>query len=198
MDTGRMDTKKAQGLRADAERNRELVVRAAHEAFAAEGVDVSMAEIARRAGVGFATAQRRFPTKETLIEEVVREQLATVTGATHDAAQEPDPWTAFAGPIEACCAHQASEPGLAGPLAQIMATVQHGSTRPVLAQVFVSLAARAKASGDLRPDVELDDVLLILKANAGVIANSPGDEAAASRRFVRLALRSLRATTEPA
>jgi AcrR family transcriptional regulator len=48
-------------LRADAQRNLGLVLDAAAEAFAESGPDVSVDEIARRAGVGHATVFRRFP-----------------------------------------------------------------------------------------------------------------------------------------
>src|SRR4029079_14460223 len=54
-------------LRRDAERNRDRIVEAARTAIASEGIDVSVEEIARRAGVGVATLYRRFPTKEQLI-----------------------------------------------------------------------------------------------------------------------------------
>src|ERR671918_105350 len=60
----------ARTLRSDAERNRRLVLEAATEAFAEEGLDVGMAEIARRAGVGNATVFRRFPSKDALIEAI--------------------------------------------------------------------------------------------------------------------------------
>ncbi|WP_433270546.1 TetR/AcrR family transcriptional regulator [Actinosynnema sp. CS-041913] len=208
-------------LRADAQLNRDRVVQAARQAFATEGTSVSMAEIARRAGVGFATAQRRFPTKESLIREVVGEQLAGIGelawrgGEVGGRAGEPDggggglagrggglagrggdsvddPWDAFATPIRACCAHQASEPGLAGALAQVLASVTAAGVRDVVEPVFTALAEPAKTAGKLRNDVTFDDVLLILKANAGVVANSPGREAEESKRFVELALSSLR------
>jgi AcrR family transcriptional regulator len=45
-------------------------------AFAEEGLDVGMAEIARRAGVGNATVFRRFPTKDALYEAIVDEKIA--------------------------------------------------------------------------------------------------------------------------
>ncbi|TKB29941.1 MAG: helix-turn-helix transcriptional regulator, partial [Mesorhizobium sp.] len=55
-------------LRADARRNRDKLVEAAAQAFAAEGVDASLEEIAKRAGVGIGTLYRHFPTREHLVE----------------------------------------------------------------------------------------------------------------------------------
>jgi AcrR family transcriptional regulator len=59
----RCTTAAERGLRADAERNRERVLKAAREVFAEQGLDASTNEIARRAGVGVATLFRRFPTR---------------------------------------------------------------------------------------------------------------------------------------
>lgn len=178
-------------LRADAERNRRLITDAAYQAFADEGLDVSMTEIARRAGVGFATVQRRFPTKDALVTEVVRAQVSHIG----EAAARPttsDAWEAFTAPILDCCAHQVRDPGLAGSLAQLLSAASEPAVREPLLDAFEPLAARAVAEGAVRRDITIDDVLLILKGNAGVIANSPGHEAQASKRFVEVALRGLR------
>ena len=177
-------------LRADAERNRRLIIDTAYETFGDEGIDVSLAEIARRAGVGFATVQRRFPTKDALVTEVVRSQLAHI-GDDTAASSAPDAWTAFITPIRDCCEHQVKEPGLAGPLAQLLSATSKPSVREPIIDALEPLAARAIADGVVREDVTIEDVLLILKGNAGVITNSPGREAEASQRFVELALRGL-------
>ncbi|MFD6451097.1 helix-turn-helix domain-containing protein, partial [Nocardia sp. NPDC060220] len=58
-------------LRADARRNRERVLAAAQEAFAAEGISVPLDDIARRAGVGAGTVYRHFPTKEALFTAAI-------------------------------------------------------------------------------------------------------------------------------
>jgi len=62
-------------LRADARRNREKVLRAAREAFAASGYGVPLDEIAARAGVGPGTVYRHFPAKEALFEAVVTARI---------------------------------------------------------------------------------------------------------------------------
>ena len=74
-------------LRSDAERNRRLVLEAAAQAFAEEGFDVGMAEIARRAGVGNATVFRRFPSKDALYEAIVDEKIAELCAAATLAAE---------------------------------------------------------------------------------------------------------------
>ena len=78
-------------LRADAERNRRLVLDAAAAVFAERGLEAGVAEIAQRAGVGTATVFRRFPTKQDLIVAVVDARICDM-GDQLDAAQaDPDP-----------------------------------------------------------------------------------------------------------
>ena len=62
-------------LRADAQDNRDRILDAARAVFATEGLNVPMREIARRAGVGPATLYRRFPTKDALLVELVRQRF---------------------------------------------------------------------------------------------------------------------------
>src|SRR4051812_30038144 len=62
-------------LRADAERNRQRILDAAREVFADRGLDVTLDEIARHAGVGVGTAYRRFPNKEALVEALMVERI---------------------------------------------------------------------------------------------------------------------------
>lgn len=70
--------------RKDAQRNLERVLRAAHELFAEHGSDVTMEEVARRAGVGVGTIYRRFPSKEHLWTAVSHAACST---AQHYLAQ---------------------------------------------------------------------------------------------------------------
>lgn len=177
-------------LRADAARNRDRILDVARTAFSAEGIDISMAEIARRAGVGFATAQRRFPTKDDLIREIFLGELADLEAAIEQATTGGGgPWEIFTASIRACAAHQAEHPGLSSMIAEMLslAAVPESPIAQRLAAV-VDQAARAEL---LRADVTLNDVLALLKGNAGVVALSAGSETSSSARFIDLALRGL-------
>ena len=81
--------------RADARRNRELILAAAREAFGAEGPSVPLDEIARRAGVGPGTLHRHFPTKDELLTSVMADRLAALAQAAEQMAQDADPGEAF-------------------------------------------------------------------------------------------------------
>src|ERR1700678_2312744 len=82
-------------LRADAERNRRLLLDAAAAAFAEHGLDVGVGEIARRAGVGRGTVFRRFPTKEHLIAAVVVDRMHHASDLGRDLLTDPDPGEAL-------------------------------------------------------------------------------------------------------
>src|SRR5688572_30625533 len=98
-------------MRADARENRARVLTVARELFAERGLDVPMAAIARRAGVGIATLYRRFPTKESLVREAFTEQFALCQAVIDEALTDPDPWRGFCTVIEKVCLLQASDRG---------------------------------------------------------------------------------------
>jgi AcrR family transcriptional regulator len=78
-------------LRADAARNRELIITAAAAVFAERGLDAATAEIAHRAGVGEATLFRRFPTKDDLIDAIIATRMEELAALADAAADHPDP-----------------------------------------------------------------------------------------------------------
>ncbi|MDT7613343.1 MAG: hypothetical protein QOF00_790, partial [Pseudonocardiales bacterium] len=84
------------GLRADARRNRDQILAAAKERFAAQGPDVPMEEIARAAGVGVGTLYRRFPDREALIRAVARDNFSNALAEARTAvAEESTAWQAL-------------------------------------------------------------------------------------------------------
>ena len=89
-------------MRADAQRNLDRVLGAATECFAEGGLDVSIDEVARRAGVGHGTVFRRFPTKEALLDAVLGKEIDRMLLLAQGALAEDDPWEAFSGFFRAC------------------------------------------------------------------------------------------------
>src|SRR3984885_6165269 len=90
----------ARPLRRGAERNRQRILAAAAEVFNERGLDVSLDEIARHAGVGVGTVYRRFSTKEELIEALFMDRLDSITALAEDAAETADPWSGLASFLE--------------------------------------------------------------------------------------------------
>ncbi|WP_326644275.1 TetR/AcrR family transcriptional regulator [Nonomuraea fuscirosea] len=181
-------------LRADARHNRERILGAAREAFATRGLDVPMAAIARRAGVGVATLYRRFPSRESLVVEVFADQLTACASTVDDAFADPDPWRGFTTAIEKICAMQLADRGFATAfMTAFPAATGYEHTRAHAERRFAELVRRAKEAGRLRADFDPADLVLLLKAVCGVTADAGEAAAASSRRLVAYLLQSFEA-----
>lgn len=187
-------------LRADASRNRDRILDAARETFAARGIDVPMAAIARRAGVGVATLYRRFPTRESLITKVFAEQLGHCASVVDDALADPDPWRGFRTAVERICAMQVADRGFtAAFLTEFPGALDLERVRARAESGIAELVGRAKAAGELRADFSETDLTLTFLANGGVVADTQDAARAASARLVAHLLRAFRAErAEPA
>jgi AcrR family transcriptional regulator len=158
-----------QPLRADAQRNRDLIVRAAREAFSKVGPSVSLNEVARRAGVSAATLLRRFPSRGDLIAVVYAEKICQYVDAMDAALADPDPWNGFRSYLETAFQLQASDRSFADVLtASLPSAPQFAEERRRAARALPLLIERAQAAGRLRADFVHQDVALLLIAVAGV------------------------------
>ncbi|GLU50001.1 TetR/AcrR family transcriptional regulator [Nocardiopsis ansamitocini] len=182
------------GLRADALHNRTRILETAREAFSTTGLDVSMAEIARRSGVGIATLYRRFPTKEALVTEAFSDQFAECVSVVDDALAHPDPWHGFCWVVEKVCAMQAVDRGFTMAfLSAFPDAAAFEKKRADAEHSFARLIQRAKDAGGLRADFAYEDLILLLLANGGVVTGSAAKAPEASRRLVAYLLEAFRA-----
>jgi AcrR family transcriptional regulator len=185
-------TEAVRPLRADARRNREAILRAAREAFEAEGVFTSLDGVAARAGVGNATLYRNFPTRDDLLAAVIETGTTEVLAGADELARTLAPREALAEwlvrltwllrtwhDLPAC---------LAGPRDDDAATAQ-STCNPLLARTATFLDA-AKASGDVGPDVDAERTFELVLALAWATDHFHHDEATA-RRQVALATAGL-------
>lgn len=151
-------------LRSDARRNREQLLQVARAAFAADGLSVPLDEIARRAGVGPGTLYRHFPAKEDLFEAVLQDRLrllADEAGALRDAE---DPGAALLGFIDRLIAEAALKRDLADALASAGTELSAGlaETGARIRGGIQALLARAQASGAIRDDIGVEDLMTII------------------------------------
>ncbi|WP_432542829.1 TetR/AcrR family transcriptional regulator [Kineococcus sp. SYSU DK002] len=196
MSSSQLPVRAAGNLRSDAGRNRAEIVSAARAVFTEAGTDVPTSRIARRAGVAVATLYRRFPTREALVEAAFADQHADCSRFFSVVEQHPEPWPALRTALRRFCAEQARDKGFTAHLLaaclQGRAPAGAAATSALEAERLTALVRRARDSGAMRPDVGLTELHLLVAGNAGVVAASPPDQAAAaSRRFVELFLRSL-------
>ncbi len=145
-------------LRADAQRNRDRLLEAAAECFAEHGIDCSVDEIARRAGVGHGTVFRRFSTKEALLLAVVVRRIEALTTIAAEAAEAPDVEAAFEGFVRAAAESYARDRAIVEGLERCV-------DQPELAALIAAvdrLARRARKAGVLRPKLGAEDVLRLI------------------------------------
>jgi AcrR family transcriptional regulator len=172
-------------LRVDAERNRQRIVAAAREAFAELGLDVSMEEIARRAGVGIGTLYRRYPTRPDLVAAAFEAKMTVYAEAAQQALADPDPWRGFCDYVERICAMQADDRGFTNVLTMTFPTAKRfEADRDRAFADFVRLCERAKAAGKLRADFVAEDLPMFLMANAGVLTATADAAPETWRRLV--------------
>ncbi|OKK17229.1 TetR family transcriptional regulator [Streptomyces sp. CB00455] len=186
-------------VRRDARRNRELLVAAAREVFAGQGLDAPFDEIARRAGVGNATLYRHFPTRAALIEEVFHDRLAHTVAAGERARGAEDGWSGLTGYLEEVFAGLAADRGANDLMTSSIEGVPsldaiHAHNR----ETVDLLLARARESGVLRADVTTEDLLLLLAALGRIVPALAATVPDGWRRSLTLVLDGLRTGPAPA
>jgi AcrR family transcriptional regulator len=181
------------GRQAEASRNDALVLEAARAVLTADP-EASMAEIARRAGVGIGTLYRRYPSKEALVLHLCQDGMERLEMVAENALARlrDDPWVVFSEFMEEALAAGAGSLGtaLAGtftPTKELMAAARR------LHAAVAAVIDRAHADGALRPDVTQEDVNLIFEQLRSVRLGDDERTAALQRRYLALALQALRA-----
>ena len=149
-------------LRRDAERNRRRILTAAADAFAEGGLGVTMDEIARRAGVGVGTVYRRFPDKDLLIEALFEQRIEELVALAEAARDDPDPFAGLVRFFETFLAVQAADRGLKDVvLGSARGAGRAARARQRIGPIVDELLARARAGGEVRPDLAASDLALI-------------------------------------
>ena len=170
--------------RSDAQRNRERILEAAKEAFTRAGVDASLDEIAKEAGVGAGTLYRHFPTRETLLGAVYRTEMEKLASAERKFAEELPPVEALRAWlllfVDYIAAKQLIGPALTALLGDPKKVFEDSHAR--VWEAIRALVKRAIKSGDMRKDLDPIDLLRALVGVANV-ATSP-DWQQSARRLV--------------
>jgi AcrR family transcriptional regulator len=147
-------------MRADAQRNLDRVFAAATECFAERGIEVSVDEVARRAGVGHGTVFRRFPTKEALLDAVLGKELDRMVLLAHASLAEADPWPAF----EAFFRAAADGYGRNRALLEAKERCRELPQAEMLHAASHELVRRAQQAGALRPDLDAEEIFELVPA----------------------------------
>jgi AcrR family transcriptional regulator len=179
-------------LRADARRNREKIFAAARESFARDGDNAQIEEIANRAGVGIGTVYRHFPTKQSLLTEMVRTRFSRFTEIAVEAESIEEPYES----VEYLFVRSAEEvEGDAGfQLAMMGSNQLHWEgieeEKAAFAAVATRVIDRAVKAGEVRSDFGIEDFPMLMCGITSTMYFSPGG--AEWRRHLDLILAGLR------
>ncbi|BBZ29828.1 putative transcriptional regulator, TetR family protein [Mycolicibacterium madagascariense] len=180
-------------LRRDAARNRERVLTAARELFAAKGLEATLNDVAHHANVGVGTVYRRFATKEALLEAIFEDGIEQIATLAETALRQEDSWSGFVWFVEHVCELTATDRGLR----EMMYSKAYGGYRVECARLRLdplvsTLVERAREDGHLRPEVAPSDMPIV-----GLLAGTVGEwaghvEPELWRRYVTLLLDGMR------
>jgi AcrR family transcriptional regulator len=148
-------------MRADAVKNRSRILETAEAVFAAEGVSVPIDVVADKAGVGVGTVYRHFPTKEALFEAIVMARVEELTSVALEAASGPDAGAALFTFLNRMADEAAIKHDLFDALASAGIDLKEHCAEQFKAfeAAMGDLVARAIASGDVRDDVGVKEVM---------------------------------------
>ena len=165
----------ARPARADARRNREAVVAAAKKLFADRGLDAQVPDVARAANVGVGTVYRHFPTKDELIAALVGDRFDRLAEKARESLESTEAWEGFADFIRFAAQIQADDRALCevmGSRPELMDAAARAAGLPELAE---RLVRRAQRAGQLRMDLEWEDIPMIACGLGGITkAHGPG------------------------
>ncbi|RBQ20772.1 TetR/AcrR family transcriptional regulator [Spongiactinospora rosea] len=162
------ETSKRRRPRADARRNVERLLAVADGAFREHGVDASLGQIARAAGVAIGTVYAHFATRRALIAALLRERHEALFALGEDLLDRHDPAEALSTWVRECVRNAATYRGLAAVLAAGLddeASELHESCER-MADLTDRVTAAARAAGLLRPEVRADDLTALMGAAA--------------------------------
>jgi AcrR family transcriptional regulator len=177
-------------LRTDAQRNRERLLEVAHTAFEEHGVDASLDEIARRAGVGIGTLYRHFPTRTALIGSLISADIDRLAALADQLVLSDTPlgvelW------LGALARHGVTYRGLAESfVAATGADTELGGLCDRLHTAGAELVRHAQIRGRLRTDLDPLDAVDLATAIAWITESDPDDQR--RRRLLHIAVEGLR------
>ncbi|MEN0139737.1 MAG: TetR/AcrR family transcriptional regulator [Rhodococcus sp. (in: high G+C Gram-positive bacteria)] len=174
-------------LRRDAAENRQRLLDAAATVFSERGLDVGVDEIARVAGVGIGTLYRRFPTKDALVSELVRQVFDDFLTVANEALSAPN-GEGLEQVLYGTGAILASNRGC---LSRMWNDDETTILRDEYRRILFELLARAKKHGRIREDATDADLDLIFWSVRGVVATTRGVTDTGWRRTMAIMIAGL-------
>jgi AcrR family transcriptional regulator len=180
-------------LRADARRNREAVIAAAKKLFADQGLEAQMPDIAKAAKVGVGTVYRHFPTKDDLIAALAVERFERLAEKVREGLEADDPWDGLCEFIRFAARLQADDRGLCEVMGSRPEVMNASAFAVGLDKLMQELVVRAQRSGDLRKDLDWEDIPMIACSMGSVTQAQMGPGLGRWPRLVEIIIDGLRA-----
>jgi AcrR family transcriptional regulator len=182
----------ARPLRADAERNRRIVLDVAARVFAERGLAATLNDIAHEAGLGVGTVYRRFPDKQALIDALFEAKFSTLVELARRAGEAPTAGEGLRAYVWGAAEARTRDRGLAQVLAAAGAPgAEAEGKRRMLHGLVEDLVARAQAEGSVRADLAAADVPMFMVMIGAVADATRGVADDAWQRYARLVLDAL-------
>ena len=175
-------------LRKDAARNRELLIAAAREVFARRGIEASLDDVARHAGLGVGTAYRHFANKHELLVAMMSDTLDRIAADAERAAAIEDPWQALVTFLEAALAVQARDRGLREVMLGVYDPDEMERVHDQLSGPLNEIVRRAKRAGVVRKDLEQTDVGILIAMLCAVTEVAGEADPELWRRYLTITL----------
>jgi AcrR family transcriptional regulator len=179
--------------RADARRNREAVITAAKKLFADEGLDAQMPDVAKVAKVGVGTVYRHFPTKEDLIAALAADRFERLAEKAREGIAAEDPWEGLCEFIRFAARIQADDRGLCEVMGSRPEVMNVSALAVGLDELCDQLIRRAQRSGDLRKDLDWEDIPMIACSLGRITPAETGPAVGRWPRLVEILIDGLRA-----
>jgi AcrR family transcriptional regulator len=184
-------------LRKDAVRNRELLVAAGRDVFARRGLEASLDEIARQAGVGVATAYRHFGNKFELAEAIMQKAIDEVVAAAERAADADDSWAGLVGFLEEVLELQTKDRGLREVMMGVKNPHKSAEVYERISPLITAIFVRAQHDGAVRSEASVSDLGCIITM-LNEVSDLAGDTAPTLwRRYLGIFLAGLRPDGPP-
>jgi len=184
--------------RSDAVRTRKLLMAAASQTFAERGVEVSISEIAERAGIGKGTVFRHFPTKEDLLAAIVGENMRYLVATGERLAEAEDATDALREFVSAAVELQVKD--------RAFCQIAHGAARDhpdvrrcqeMLDAVIETLTERARRRGTIRQEITGQDIVLLMSGIYQTASPLLPTQPDLWRRYLQLAFDGMQAFSAP-
>lgn len=185
-------------LRADAARNQQRIVAAARELFADHGLEITLDDVAERAGVGVGTVYRRFANKKELIAEVFDQHVKDFADAADVALGNPDAWLGLVEFFESACKHLATNRGFGEVMFELEEDpARFAELRDRIHPSVTAIIDRARDAGAVGTDIATTDFFALIHMVNSLAEFAGPVNSEVWQRYMAIALNGVRTDAVP-